>query len=201
MWNRIFFRCIVFLLLASCLALGQEESSVVHPNQEVRVSDLPMHTAQSADATAVLAASLETIFHDPDVCCGKNSALEDADLSADSLKELGGKLAGKHRLSDGRTLTVTAEYSSPDSINPNQIIGPLLRKQALLMQWDSHFYVLYGAVYDEIVFSGGHREYVIHKLLLLDTRFSDARRETAFNRETDDWTKVQGLLRLAAEAQ
>jgi hypothetical protein len=38
---------------------------------------------------------------------------------------------------------------------------------------------------------------MIHKLLLLDTRYSGPRREVIFNRDTDDWGKVQGMLRLS----
>jgi len=189
------------LILISCFAVGQDQNPLVHPNQEVRVNDLPLHTAQSADSTAVLVAALETIFHDPDVCCGKNSALQDSGFSAGPLKDLGARLAGKHYLSDGRPITVTAEYLSPASINPSQIIGPLKHQQAVLMEWDSHLYVLYGAVFDELLYPSGNRDYVIHKLLLLDTRFSDARREASFNRESDDWTKVSGLLTLAAAAR
>jgi hypothetical protein len=42
---------------------------------------------------------------------------------------------------------------------------------------------------------------MIHKLLLLDTRYSGSRRAVTFNRETDDWSKVQGMLRLAVAPQ
>jgi hypothetical protein len=55
-------------------------------------------------------------------------------------------------------------------------------------------YVLYGAVYDEKYFDTGGREFVIHKLLLLDTRYTGPRRETSFDRDQDDWKAVQGLL-------
>jgi hypothetical protein len=54
--------CVVSLFLVSCLAAGQEqETPVIHPNQEVRVNNLPVRTAQSSDATAVLVAALETV--------------------------------------------------------------------------------------------------------------------------------------------
>jgi len=46
----------------------------------------------------------------------------------------------------------------------------------------------------------GQRDYIIHKLFLLDLRFSDSRREVSFNRESDDWSKVQGLLALSVVA-
>ena len=41
----------------------------------------------------------------------------------------------------------------------------------------------------------------INKFLLLDTRYSDSRRKVVFNRETDDWSKVQGMLRLTVAQQ
>jgi hypothetical protein len=190
---------IAFLLLLSCYASDQQ----IWQNREVRVGDLPVRTAQSTDSMAVLVAELETIFHDPAVCCGKNSALEDTGRSADplALKELSTKLQGRHRLSDGRLIMVTAEYLPQESIHADWIITALLKKQALLMEWDSHLYVLYGAVFNETVDENGQRDLVIQKLLLLDSRFSDARREASFDRATDDLKKVQGLLMLSVPPQ
>ena len=61
--------------------------------------------------------------------------------------------------------------------------------------------MLYGAIYDQAVYSDGSITYVIRKLLLLDTRFSDSRREVTFNRDTDDLSKVQGVLFVQAARQ
>ena len=61
--------------------------------------------------------------------------------------------------------------------------------------------MLHGAIFNETRYSSGARQYAIVKLLLLDPRFSDQRRETVFNRETDDWAEVQGLLTLAVARQ
>jgi hypothetical protein len=54
-----------------------------------------------------------------------------------------------------------------------------------------------GTEINDTRYYSGVRQYAIVKLLLLDPRFSDQRRETVFNRETDDWEKVKGLLTLA----
>jgi hypothetical protein len=193
---------IAFLVLTSGFTRGQQDvppAHVFHPNQAVRVRDLPARVALSADTTAVLVAALETIVDNVELCCGRNSALQDTVMSANprSLKEVSAKLQGRHLLNDGRPVSVTAEYLTPDSINPDQIISSLLNKHALLMEWKSQLYVLYGAIFDETLDYSGQREYVIHKLLLWDPRFSDRRRETSFNRETDDWKEVQGFLRLS----
>jgi len=196
-----------FLIFLSCFAHGQESNpSVFLPNQEVRVTNLPSLTAPSTSTAAVLATALETILHDKAVCCGKDSALEDAVVYAGlsdpvSLKELSDKLQGKHLLSDGRSIVVTAEYAPQSSIGPGLMIGALLGQHALLIQWKSHLYVLYGAVFDETRYYSGQREYAVRKLFLLDPRFSDQRREVVFNRETDDWGKVQGLLTLTVVRQ
>jgi hypothetical protein len=134
------------------------------------------------------------------VCCGKDSALEDvalyATLSAPlSLKELSTKLQGRHLLSDGQPVMVSADYIPHDSINPSLIVNTLREQHAPLIEWKSHLYVLYGALFDETRdSSSGVRAYAIHKLLLLDLRFSDQRREAVFDRETDDWGQMQGLL-------
>jgi hypothetical protein len=69
-----------------------------------------------------------------------------------------------------------------------------VKNQPALFEWKSQLYVLSGAVYDEKHFDTGGREFVIHKLLLLDTRFTGQLRETSFDRDQDDWKDVQGLL-------
>jgi hypothetical protein len=187
--------------LVSPLAYGQEGSrSVFLRNQEVRVANLPSLTAPSAHRSAVFATALETVLHDKAVCCGKDSALEDvalyAALSAPlSLRELSTKLQGRHLLSDGQPILVHAEYIPHDSMNPALIVSTLTEQHAQLMEWKSHLYVLYGAVFDETRdSSSGVRAYAIRKLFLLDLRFSDQRREAVFDRETDDWGQMQGLL-------
>jgi len=189
----------VLACIATLSALAQEEPAYVfHPNLEVRVANLSALTAQSRNPSAVLAAALETILRDKAVCCGKDSALEDTVLAAPlSLTELAAKLQGKHVLSDGRSVMVSAEYVPQSSITPDLMITALAGQHALLISWKSHFYVLYGAIFDETVYSSGQRQFAIHKLLLLDSRFSDRRRQTEFNRETDDWGKVEGLLTLS----
>jgi hypothetical protein len=110
-------------------------------------------------------------------------------------------LQGKHLLSDGRSIVATAEYVPQTSIGPGLMIGALLGHHAQLIQWKSRLYVLYGAIFDETRYYSGAREYAVSKLLLLDPRFSDQRREVVFNRETDDWEKVQGLLTLTVARQ
>jgi hypothetical protein len=41
----------------------------------------------------------------------------------------------------------------------------------------------------------------VTKFLLLDTRYSDSRRELVFDRDKDDWSKVQGVLWLTSVPQ
>ena len=200
---KVLFACSVLICLATLSAFAQDEPAYVfHPNQEVHVTHLPALTAESRNPSAVLAAALETILRDKAVCRGKDSALEDTLLAAPtSLQELRAKLQGKHVLSDGRSVTVSAEYVPQSSITPDLMISALSDQHALLIRWKSHFYVLYGAIFDETVYSSGQRQFAVHKLLLLDPRFSDRRRQTEFNRDSDDWGKVEGLLTLAVARQ
>jgi hypothetical protein len=191
--------CIVaFYLAAGCFAHGQD----YYANQEVRISGLPSLTAKSIDLSDVLAASVEIILRDKAVCCGKNSALEDDVQRADpkSLKDVANRLQGRHLLSDGRPIMVTAEYL-PATSPVSGLINALTAKQSLLMEWNSHMYVVYGAIYNTIYSPEGGRTDSILKIFLVDTRFSDQRREVTFDRQTDDWGKVQGLLMLKAAPQ
>jgi len=194
-------RCVV----ASCLAVGGfAYGQVSYAEQEVRVSDLPALTAKTTNASDVLATSVEIIFHDKDVCCGKNSALDYDIRAADpmTLKDVSDKLRGRHVVSDGRVFMITAEYLPAAAVNVGWVIGSLKEKQALLMEWNAHLYVVYGLNYFETVdYSSGSIMDVARKFLLLDPRFSDERREVSFDRLTDDFGKVQGMLRLKAVVQ
>jgi len=184
-------------LTVCCLASAQD----YYPTKEVRISDLPSLTSKSRETSAVLAASVQIILHDKDVCCGKNSALEDDIQRADpkSLKDVSARLQGRHLLSDGRPIMIRADYVPEAAINSGALIGALTEKRPLLMEWNSHLYVVYGVLYVETVDpESGSTMDAIRTLLLLDTRFSDERRQVAFNRLTDDWAKVQGLLMLKA---
>lgn len=185
---------------AACFAQVQTYPSI----QEVRVSGLPQLMARTHGPSDVLLTSLDTIIHDRAICCGKDSALEDSAEKADpsSLKDVAAKLRGRQLLSDGRPIMVTAEFTDPTSINGGMLIATLHEKHALLFEWNSHLYVCYGVTYlRDVDYSTGAELFTIHKLLLLDTRYSDSRREAVFDRATDDASKVQGMLWVAVAPQ
>ncbi len=182
------------------LAEAQEGSNPVFlPNQQVVVAKLPPLVAASADRSAGMAAALEIVIHDKAVCCGKDSSLEDVALSASlsasvSLKELTGKIQGRHLLSDGRPIQVNAEYLPNGSVTGGWIVTNLRDQSPLLIEWEKRIYVVYGAIFDVTRDTGtGIESYAVHKLMLLDPRFSDRRRVTEFNRDSDDWGKVEGI--------
>lgn len=203
-----------FLLAAAFIFAGglavswRAQGQVLNQDTEIVVHDLPSLTAHSQDPSDILLASLETVFHDQDVCCGKNSALRDSALAADaeSLKDIPEKLKGRHLLSDGRPIKVTAEYVASDAISGGPLISMVLSDHAALIQWNSHLYVLHGVVYrwtesGDPTTGSMSRMTVIHKLLLWDARFSDSRRDVVFDRATDDLSKMRGLLFLQTAPQ
>jgi hypothetical protein len=162
---------LVLFVVAACLAHGQGDvpgDTIVwfHPNQEVRIRDLPTLTASSDKASVVLAVALETILHDNAVCCGKDSALEDEVLSDfPSLKDLGAKVEGRHLLSDGQPIMIHAEYAPQSSVNSGvNIVNALQDQHAALIEWKSHVYLLYGATFNETRYSSGRRQYAVSKL-------------------------------------
>jgi hypothetical protein len=194
--------------MALCLLVGGcAQSQVRYPDEEIQVHDLPSLTARSPRASDLLLASLETVFRDQEVCCGKDSALEDSVAAADpeSLKDVASKLQGRHLLSDGRPILVTATYVTPDAVNSGLLIGWFQDQHAALMRWNSRIYVVRGIVYTRIANptpEGPPRMgTLILKFLLWDTRFPDSRRKVVFNRETDDLSKVEGFLFLDIKPQ
>ena len=187
-------------LAVCCFAYGQ----VSYTEQEVEVHDLPALTARSKHAPDVLATSLEIVFRDKEICCGRNSALEDSVKASDpkSLKDIAGKLQGRHLLSDGRAIMVTADFLMPDAVNGALLIQTIRDHHAALMEWNSHLYVLAGVTYVETSDnSTGDISYAVHKFLLQDARFSDSRRAVSFDRLSDDMGRVQGFLFVRAERQ
>ncbi len=202
---------LMLIVIMSCCvnANSQTCSYLVHPNQEVRIAALPSTVAASTSKSDVLVASVATAVMERDVCCGRNSALEDQIVAASastgkiSLRELGERLRGKHYLDNGASIFVADQYwpAAPieqNSVKPGDIISSLMAQRPLLMNWDGQLYVLYGVVFDECTDSNtGYDFPSIRTLLLIDTRFSGRRRYVSFNRQTDDWGKVTGVLALA----
>ena len=194
-------------LAFACLAVcGCAHGQVLYQDQVLEVRDLPSLMARSPHRADVILTSLDTIFHDREVCCGKDSALEDSAGAADpkSLKDVASKLQGRHLLGDGRPIMVTATYSTTDAVNSGMLITWFQNQHAALMRWNGHTYVVRGIVY--IWIENGTAEStqtstVVLKFLLWDTRYSDSRREVVFNRDTDDLSKVEGFLFVDAKPQ
>jgi len=86
------------ILLSAAAARGQSDTdtSVVTPNQEVKIAALGSTVAASADESDVFVASIATAVMDRNVCCDRNSALETKVVSASggSLRSAGEKLRG-----------------------------------------------------------------------------------------------------------
>jgi len=200
---RVFVKLVPLGVVMCSLAYGQ----VLNQDQEVLVRGLPSLMAKSDDATEVLLTSLDTVFHDRDICCGKDSALGDSAQSADpaSLKDVASKLDGRHLLSDGRPIMVSARYQAGDSVGSGDLIQAIMNHHAALVDWDSHIYVVHGVVYMWMANSSpdspGYAGAVVHKLLLRDTRYSDSRRALVINRDTADLSKLHGLLLVDAKPQ
>lgn len=204
-------RCCVWILAKLVVSLftvcAFAQGQLLYQDQEIRVHDLPSLMARSHSPSNVLLTSLDTVFHDRDICCGKDSALEDSAQAADpkSLKDVASKLDGRHLLSDGRPIKVTTEYLPPDQVSAGHLIAMMTNQRAPLLLWNSHLYVVHGLVYvwtsSYNPDTGGSLVTVIHKFLLWDTRYSDSRREVIFNRDSDDPNSVQGLLFVEAKLQ
>jgi hypothetical protein len=195
-----FLRTIKYIAISGLTFCGCAYAQASYPSLEVHVSDLPMLQARTKEPADVLLASLGTILQDNEVCCEKDSVLEDSAQRADpaSLPDMAAKLQGRHLLSDGRPIMVTAQYIGPNAINGYLLIETLQQKHALLMLWESQLYVCYGVTYRKDYDAEGGVMYTILTFLLIDTRYSNSRRDVVFDRETDDWSKVQGVLWIAA---
>jgi len=194
------FRLAVAVLIWAVVFCSATQAQILYQDQEIHVHKLPTLMARTQDPSDVLLTSLDTIIHDKAICCGRDSALEDSAQAADprSLKDLAGKLQGRHLLSDGRPINVQADFLTPDQVNASGLVGAMLDQRAALMEWNSHIYVVQGIVFvwtaDYGEEGSGGVAAVIRKFLLWDTRYSDSRREVVFNRETEDPSKVAGVL-------
>lgn len=193
-------RCksLLLVIVASAASAAQDIPGgwvLTRPNQEVRITSLPAIVADSKSASDVMVADVAIALMDPGLCCGRKSALEDSVRGA-SLKDLGESLRGKHYLDSGESIVVTDHYWPAANVHAEEIVNLLAGQQPLLMDWDGHVYLVYGAEFDEYAYSSGGRADIIRELLLVDSRYSGKRRYTSFDRQNDDWGKVTGLLAL-----
>jgi hypothetical protein len=183
---------------------GLARAQYTYPEEEIHVHDLPVLTAKSQHSFDMLSAAVATILGAKDVCCGKDSALEDSLERADekSLKDVADRLQGRHLLSDGRPIMVMTEYLTPDQASAGHLITMLAANHVPLIMWNSHVYVVHGISYVESQdMNSGSIVYTTHKFFLWDTRYADSRREVVFDRLSEDVSKVQGLLFLEWKPQ
>lgn len=195
--RRHSFAGLVSSAVLTCVALCSVAYGQYYPDQRLELHDLPSLTSRTHDPTDVLLTSLDTIMRDRDLCCGKDSALVDSAQAADpkSLKDIAGKLDGRHLLGDGRPIQIETEFLTPDQVGAGHLIAEVVRNRAPPMMWNSHLYVVHGVVFARSVdYSTGISAYVIQKFLLWDVRYSDTRREAVFDREKEDPDRVQGIL-------
>jgi hypothetical protein len=189
---KLVLKLVLLSLALPCCARAQ----LVNQEQELEVRNLPTLLARSHDPTDVLFTSLDTILHDHEVCCGKDSALVESLEAADpkSLKDVADRIQGRHLLSDGRPIMVTVNYLSPTEANSGVLTTQILNQHPAIMEWNSHLYVVHGVAYFWVSDGQGGAYTQLLKLFLTDTRYSDSRREVTLTREADDFDKVQGLL-------
>jgi hypothetical protein len=191
------------LLCLSSSAFGQ----LLHIDQEIEVRGLSSITSPSPHSSGMLVTSLTAIIHDSEVCCGRDSALEDSIAKANpkSLQDVAAKLNGRHLLGDGRPIAVNAEFFPADKMSAGYLVTTMTSQRAPLMEWNSRIYVVHGLIF--FWTESGTPDApagpvpVVHKLLLWDTRYSDSRREAVFNRDSDDLGKVQGFLFIQVKPQ
>jgi hypothetical protein len=198
----VFLASAILVLSLGVCSLAQAQT--YYQERELEVHDLPVLTARSHDPSDVLITSLDVIFHDKEICCGRDSALGDSAQAADpkSLRNVAGKLDGRHLLSDGRPIKMTAEFLTPDAISAGQVVSTIAKQHAALMLWNSHLYVVSGVIFVSTQdITTGATAFIIRKFLLLDTRFSGSRRTLVFDRENEDPGKVQGILFLQIETR
>jgi len=189
------YRSDLWMLLA-CVLCSVVLAQTAYKEGEIQVHDLPSIVAHSHEPHDVLLASLDTLIHDSQVCCGRNAALHDAVEAADpsSLKDLAVKLNGRQLLSDGRPFQIEAEYVTPEAVSAARVVMEIANQRPILMAWNSRFYIVRGVDYVQVEDSTGATGFTIRNFLLWDTRFADERRNLTFHRETEDPAKVQGLL-------
>jgi len=200
---RFYVRILTRLFLP-CLLFGSfSPGQIAYQDQELQIHHLHALMSVSQDPSYVLLTSLDTILHDKSVCCGKDSALEDSVKAADpeSLKDVASKLDGRHLLSDGRPIKVTTEYLTGAQASGGHLIKMIQDQHPALMQWNSQIYVVHGVDYFWQSDRQGGTYTQLHKILLWDTRYSDARREVTFTVGSEGAGKVEGILFVQAAVQ
>jgi hypothetical protein len=114
-----------------CLS-GLVHGQMLNIDQEIEVHGLTSITSPSLHSSDVLITSLTAIVHDPEVCCGRDSALEDSVAKADpkSLQDVAAKLNGRQLLGDGRPIMVNAEFFPTDKMSASYLVAAMTSQRA-----------------------------------------------------------------------
>ncbi len=198
------FGLLLFAIFGCTLAAQDiSDAGVFHPNQRVTVPDLAPVTAPDASASTVAKAAVAILLSASKIQCDPSSHVENVaeEYAGPSLRTLAGKLSGASCTVEGRRIGITATFVPNGEIQGDNLIASLIAGKPLLMAWSTNLYVLYGVVYDETLHSDGSRVNSIRELLLIDPRYSDKRRLVVFRRESDDFTRVEGIAMIGVHRQ
>jgi hypothetical protein len=202
---QTFMMKVAMVVLGTCaLGTSQDEPRAVAsylPNQTVRIHHVELRSASNTGPGGSLSALLQAIFHDPEVCCDKDSALQhDVELLAsNSLQAVNDKLKGRHVMRDGRWVTIDTQYAGEASIVSAALISNVLQGQLVLLEWDSHVYLLKSVTFDETRYTDGTSDYVIRGMMVLDPQSKTKNMEVNYNRQKDDWGNIKSLLIVTAQ--
>ena len=130
--------------------------------------------------------SLETALHGRIVCFRNDAALENSAGRANPLwlKRRCLETSRRHLLKrDGKSMVRAESVRAGRDQFPQVDRHAAGQARACSLQWNSHVYVSYGVVCDEMYDDNGGPLHSIRKFLLRDTRYSDSRREVVFDRE------------------
>ena len=193
--------CVALFVVSMAAAQSQGTSEYVNPNLRVEVPGLS--TTAAEPGTSVAPAALHIVLKAQNIHCDRYSEVETAikSVSGNPLKELVGRISGTSCATGTGTIRVAVSFVPNSSIRADDLIAGLQAYKPQLINYQNNLYVLYGAVYDEHVYSDGTRMNVIRELLLLDPRYRGKKRAVVFVRDKDDFKQIEGVATIGIEGR
>ena len=191
------------ILLGIPASAGKKKGVVLYtkPSQKEEIPNLWVPAAAQKCQNWSWASGVEAVLKPRNISLSQNYWIQKAyagEICVDQpidFERLVRLVNGNYTLDDGRKVHLEANLISGAPTITDDLIAPIRRGEPTLLFWKWRAYVLAGAVYDELIYPNGQREFVIHELKLIDPYTA---KPVSFLMGTDDPNDINGFLQVTA---
>jgi len=180
-------------------------ATVHNPDQYVELRGVPAVKAEQECNNWARAAAVEAILRKQGVQMDQRSWVlkQSGGLPCidrlDSLEQLKRIVDGEYALPDQRRVRVTARYTAGLPASTDTLLRPLAFGRPYILFWSGRPLLVYGAVWDELVYQTGQKLVLIKRLQMIDTTAAGDKRSISFERDKDQASALGAMFDVEVE--